>query len=173
MPSGHKYARVEWERRFPLARFPDSVEVTQTRRITDRYIEDTRLRLRQISDHDAEIFKLTQKLPAETPGARQGLITTIYLSKDEFDVLVKLPAKSLTKTRYSVAPFGIDVFGDALDGLVLAEAEFNSAEEAAMIALPPFAIDEVTADYRFTGGNLVSATREDLRRWVSEYGIKL
>ena len=171
MSSEHKYARVEWERRFLLARFPDKVQVTRTRRILDRYIEGTRLRLRHMSDHDGEIFKLTQKLPVDTQGARQGLITTIYLSRDEFGVLHKLPAKTLTKTRHSVPPFGIDVFADALQGLVLAEAEFHSAEEAAALAAPPFAVSEVTDDSRFTGGRLVSAAQEDLRRWLSEYGI--
>jgi CYTH domain-containing protein len=173
MPSEHKYARVEWERRFLLARLPHKAEMTQTRRIVDRYIEGTKLRLRQMSDGDSENFKLTQKLPAETPGVRQGLITTIYLSKEEFEVLLNLPAKILTKTRYSIAPFGIDVFGNALNGLVLAEAEFNSADEAAALAVPPFVVDEVTADSRFTGGSLVLATREDLRRWVAEFGIEL
>ncbi len=173
MPSEHKYARVEWERRFLLARFPHEAQITQTRRIVDHYIEGTKLRLRQMSDRDSEIFKLTQKVPAETPGARQGVITTIYLAKEEFEVLLKLPARVLKKTRHSAAPFGIDVFGYAMDGLVLAEAEFSSAQEAAALAVPPFAVSEVTDDVRFTGGNLVSATREDLRRWLAEYGIKL
>lgn len=169
----HKYARVEWERRFLLARFPDNVQVTQTRRIVDRYIEGTQLRLRQMTDHSGETFKLTQKLPAETPGVRQGLITTIYLSRDEFGVLHKLPAKVLTKIRHSVVPFGIDVFADALEGLVLAEAEFHSAAEADALTFPPCVVSEVTADSRFSGGSLVSATREDLRRWATEYGIEL
>lgn len=174
MPSEHKYARVEWERRFLLRDFPRELEVTQVRLILDRYIEGTRLRLRRIIEYDGnDVFKLTQKLPSEKPGARQGLITTLYLSRDEFEVFAKLPAKTLSKLRHSVPPFGVDVFEGPLQGVILAEAEFPSEEEAASLVLPSFIVGEVTADPRFTGGSLATATRDDLQRWLSEYAITL
>jgi CYTH domain-containing protein len=174
MPSLNKYTRVEWERRFLLKQFPGSVELTHPRRIVDRYIDGTRLRLRQIADRDGnEVFKLTQKIAEQPTGARRGLITTFYLSKQEFEVFAKLPAKILVKTRHSVPPFGIDVFETELDGLILAEAEFNSAEEASSLELPSFASHEVTNDPRFTGGSLVAATRDEVRQWLAEYGIEL
>jgi CYTH domain-containing protein len=168
----HKYAKVEWERRFLLDRFPAEARVTRVRRITDRYIEGTRLRLRQQGENKTHIvFKLTQKLAGRTSGARQGLITTMYITKEEFDVLAKLPAKLLSKTRHSVPPFGIDVFEGELHGLIMAEAEFNSDEEAAGLTLPSFIRHEVTDDLRFRGGSLVSASQNDLREWVAEYGF--
>ncbi len=174
MPAEHNYARVEWERRFLVGRFPSETGITRVRRIADRYIEATSLRLRQMIDRDGgEVFKLTQKLPEQSPGARQGLITNIYLSRDEFEVLAQLPAKILSKTRHSVPPFGIDVFEDAMQGLILAEAEFDSADEAAALVVPSFVSHEVTDDVRFTGGSLVAATRDDLEQWLSDYGTKL
>ncbi len=170
----HKYARVEWERRFLLDGFPSAAQVTRVRRITDRYITSTTLRLRELTENGNEaVFKLTQKLPDGAGGARQGLITTIYLSKEEFCVLAKLPAKVLIKIRHSVPPFGIDVFEGELSGLVMAEAEFNGAEEASRLELPSFIAHEVTGDSRFTGGSLVSARREQLRDWLRQYGIEL
>ena len=172
MASAHNYARVEWERRFLLARFPAEAKVVQVRRIVDRYIDGTNLRLRRMSGADGgQIFKLTQKLAEPRMTARQGLITNIYLACEEFDVLSQLPARILMKTRHSVPPFGIDVFEGELRGLVLAEAEFNSAEEAAALQLPPFLHREVTADVRFNGGRLVRATREELRQCLAEYGL--
>jgi CYTH domain-containing protein len=124
MPTEQKYARIEWERRFLLDRFPREAVVTRVRRISDRYIEGTRLRLRQQSDSDGQtVFKLTQKLGDKANGAHQGFIASMYLTNVEFAVLAQLPAKSLTKTRHSVPPFGIDVFDGVLSGLVLAEAE--------------------------------------------------
>jgi hypothetical protein len=45
-----KYARVERERRFLLAKPPAPSTVTATRVITDRYLVGTRLRLRRESD---------------------------------------------------------------------------------------------------------------------------
>ena len=174
MPNRHKYARVEWERRFLLDRLPPQANVTRVRRIADRYIDGSNMRLRQQSDDENEpVFKLTQKLPTDATGARQGLITTMYLTEDEFQLLANLPAKMLRKTRYSVPPFGIDVFEDALTGLVLAEAEFNSAEDASALSLPSFIVREVTEDLRFTGGELVRVSRQELEKLLAEFQIKM
>ena len=174
MPIEHKYARIEWERRFLLERFPGQAVVRRVRRIEDRYIEGTTLRLRQQSDDDGQIiFKLTQKVADKVTGARQGLITTMYLTASEFGVLANLPAKALTKSRHSVPPFGIDLFDGALSGLVLAEAEFHSAVEVATLVLPSFIGPEVLDDPRFTGGRLVAVSREELKDWLTQYGIEL
>lgn len=174
MPSEYKYARIEWERRFLLRRFPPEAEITNVRRIVDRYIDGTRLRLRRITEGEGtEVFKLTQKLASDTPGARQGLITTFYLSREEFEVLSQLPARTLSKLRHSHPPFGIDLFEGPLQELVLAEAEFHSGEQTVALAMPSFAVAEVTTDPRFTGGSLATATRDDLQRWLAEFGIEL
>lgn len=173
MPAEHKYARIEWERRFLLRRFPPQAIVTRVRRIEDRYIDGTTLRLRWQSDNNGPIvFKLTQKLAHHAAGARQGLITSMYLTAPEFDMLASLPAKVLTKTRHSVPPFGIDVFDGVLSGLVLAEAEFHSALEADALALPSFIGPELSDDPRFTGGRLSAASREELNHWLAQYGIE-
>jgi CYTH domain-containing protein len=169
---GHKYARIERERRFLLDQFPRNVRVVRIRRITDSYLDGTALRLRKQSQDDGPTtFKLTQKIPERGKGGWQGLITTIYLAEDEFRVLVQLSANKLCKTRYSVPPFGIDVFEDSLQGLVLAEAEFDSGAAANALMLPPFISREVSADDRFTGGCLARASRQDIRAWLLEYGI--
>jgi CYTH domain-containing protein len=168
-----KYARVERERRFLLAGPPSVAAVTARRRITDRYLAGTRLRLRRVECQGSGTceFKLTQKLPAGRPGYVQGLITNIYLSAAEYDVLAALEV--LRKTRLSVPPLGIDVFDPPLHGLVLAEAEFTTDQAAQSFPQPPAAIAEVTEDTRFTGGSLARARRRDLLAWLAEYGIKL
>ena len=172
---GGKYARVERERRFLLAGPPSALAVTASRRITDRYLPGTRLRVRRVErlDGGACEFKLTQKVPAGRPGYVQGLITNTYLSAAEYDLLASLPGEVLSKTRLSVPPLGIDVFDPPLHGLVLAEAEFTTDEAAESFLLPQGAIAEVTDDARFTGGNLVRARRRDLLAWLAEYDIKL
>ena len=70
-------------------------------------------------------------------------------------------------------PFGIDVFEGELEGLLLAEAEFDSAAEADALTPPSFILQEVSADTRFTGGQLVRASRRDIQTWLLEYGVRL
>lgn len=82
----------------PLDHFPSGASVTLVRRISDRYIEGTTLRLRQQSDGEGQVqFKLAQKLPGAMVQAQQGLITTMYLSKEEFGVLAKIAGESAHK----------------------------------------------------------------------------
>ena len=97
----------------------------------------------------------------------------MYLSSDEFQVLAQLPAMRLSKTRFSVPPFGIDVFDGQLQGLILAEAEFDSPEAAEALSVPSFMAREVSADDRFTGGQLARASRQDLQSWLLDYGMAL
>jgi hypothetical protein len=92
----HQYARIERERRFLLKQFPRDANVVRTRRIIDRYIDATTLRLReQNDDRGPAMFKLTQKLPALADGAQQGWITSMYLTKDEAGILAQLSARKV------------------------------------------------------------------------------
>lgn len=168
-----KYARPEWERRFLLAEVPRG-EVVKTAAITDRYFVGTRLRLRHTVEVDAAgsrtIYKLTQKIPAPTAGP--GLITTMYLDAAEHDRLAALPAAELRKTRLSIPPFGVDLFAPPLAGLLLAEAEFDTAAELQAFTPPPWSRAEVTHDPRFTGGRFALMTAAELAPLLAEFGIR-
>ena len=173
MQQPHKYARIERERRFLVEEFP-TAGIVRTRHIADRYLDGTFLRLREQTDVDGTaIFKLTQKLPIVANGPQQVLITTIYVTQHEFRLLSQLPGKMLRKARYSIPPLGIDVFEGALEGLRLAEAEFDSAEQAHAFVPPPFIRNEVTGDVRFTGGQLAGVSRANVKEWLAEYGIRI
>jgi hypothetical protein len=113
---------------------------------------------------------LTQKIPA--PAGGPGLITTIYLDEAEHSVLSALPGSGLTKTRYSVPPFGVDVFTGNLAGLLIAEIEFENAEEEKQCQIPPDVIAEVTADPRLSGGRLALTKRNGLLALLVEFGLK-
>ena len=96
-------------------------EPTRVVEIVDRYLPGPGLRLRAMSGADGTTYKLTQKVAA--PDGGPGTLTTIYLGAEEAASLHGLEAYVLRKTRTSLPPYGIDVFHDALAGLVLAEAE--------------------------------------------------
>jgi len=168
-----RYARVERERRFLLAELPRDREPVRVEAIVDRYLTGTRLRLRAMTEpgNGRSRYKLAQKIPAAAPGAVQGLITNVYLAKGEYDLLARLPALVLRKTRYSLPPFGVDVFDRPLQGLVLAEAEFSGEEEALAFRPPAYVVAEVTGDPRFTGGSLAGVARERLLEWLVDYGL--
>jgi CYTH domain-containing protein len=173
MPSS-KYARVEVERRFLLEAVPGGAEVLAVHEIDDRYLDGTRLRLRRMARVGGPTqLKLTQKLPDADGRGRQGELTTLYLSEAEHAALEGMPAAALSKSRLSIAPYGVDVFHGALAGLFLAEVEFASVEAAAALVPAAFCRAEVTADRRFTGGELVRASGEQVRAWAREYGVEI
>src|SRR3954452_17093635 len=100
-----KYARVEIERRFLLAGVPQDADVLAVHEMHDRYLDATRMRLRRMARVGGDTqLKLTQKLPERDGGARQGALTTIYLSEAEHAAFARLPGAELRKSRLSIAP---------------------------------------------------------------------
>jgi hypothetical protein len=140
-----KYAHVERERRFLLAALPD-LSGARVLRITDRYLDGTRLRLRTIEeDGHPTVHKLGQKIRLE--GVSTNAHTTLYLSAAEHQGLCHLPGHELRKTRYVKGGWAFDRHEN---GLLLAETE-SEAE-------PWFAVvREVTDEEAYTGGRLAGA----------------
>jgi CYTH domain-containing protein len=152
-----KYAKLEIERRFLVnpARASDLTSLAY-RRIEDRYLDGTRLRLRAVTDSatGAREFKFCKKYEGGDPLA--GPIVNTYLTEAEHAALAAIPAAVIVKRRYRVGlrPFGLDVFEGQLDGLMLCEAEAPTRDEALALAFPDWTAREVTADPFFTGGAL-------------------
>jgi CYTH domain-containing protein len=173
-PAGksQQYAKPERERRFLLREVPDG-EITKSVAITDRYFSGTRVRLRQMSEKTGDTirtcYKLTQKIPA--PDGGPGLLSTLYLSEEEFVLFSGLPGRLLSKTRYSIPPFGVDVFAPPLAGLILAECEFNDDVTMSSFVPPDWIVAEVTCDSRFTGGQLAATDPENLTQLLWRFGV--
>src|SRR5262245_29691345 len=131
-----KYACLEVECRYLLNKIPDELlEYSQGWLITDRYLPNTRLRLRHMQwlSEDKNIYKLTQKYRSETQNAYETTITNLYLTKAEYSRLEALEAKILKKKRYPYTvqnhSFSIDVFEGRHHGLILAEMELDDRAE--------------------------------------------
>jgi hypothetical protein len=170
-PDPHKYARPERERRFVLAAVPPGAG--EERRIVDRYVRGTRLRLREVGEGPGAVRKLGQKVRPDEADARVVLHTTMYLDPPEFEALSALPAAVLVKRRSWIAvPHGrrlaVDVFEGSLRGLVLAEIELGDETDAAAFVAPEWVLAEVTGDERFTGGRLAVTDRADLRAALAD-----
>jgi CYTH domain-containing protein len=158
-----KYARIERERRFLLAERPAAADALRYYDVDDLYITASRLRLRKVTGADGATiqYKLNQKIARDTA---HRIVTSVYLSSQEYSLLSQLPGRRLTKRRYhhrwSGREFGIDVFGGVFDGLVLAEVEAQSDSDLAAVASPPLQCVEVTDRVEFTGGYLAGAVPE-------------
>ena len=142
-----RYARLEDERRFLIGSLPDGV--CEPRLIEDRYVTGTRLRLRCVTDNRGEVHKLGHKVRVDDERPSAVWHTSLYLEGPEYEVLLALDARTITKRRWSLPVGGCaDEFLGPLHGLVLLEGErpFDA---------PPRAV-EVTGDARFTGGALAS-----------------
>lgn len=164
-----KYARIERERRFLLGELPEGLtRASHHVQITDNYITNTRLRLRRmrVPETRERIWKLTQKFAPAPADFSHTVITNIYLSPAEYEVLSVFEGNELRKNRYPFEYAGralaIDVFLGALWGLILAEAEFETDEEMRDFELPAFALAEVTNDEMFTGAGLVGMSFDEI-----------
>ncbi len=153
-----KYMAVERERRW-LCREVPRERIVRTDIITDLYVTGARLRLRELrpGNGGAPLFKLGRKADLD---AQTRLITTIYLPEEEFAaVRASFQGFTIKKLRHKLQPLlgvpvSVDEFQGPLGGLVLAEAEFESAEALAAFPAPDFIAREVTDDPRFSGGQL-------------------
>lgn len=165
-----RYARVERERRYLLKELPPGLKLSDSHtQITDNYLTGTRLRLRKVRDPRTNewTLKLTQKHAPAAPDFSRTLITNIYLSPYEYEVLSVFEGNELRKNRYPYEHEGrlyaIDVFLGPLRGLILAEADFDTDVELEAFPPPSFAHLDITRDELFTGARLVELTAEEIR----------
>lgn len=120
-PLTSRYAELELERRFLATSVPPNVD--RPIRITDRYIRETNLRLRKMEDLEGgapSIFKLAQKVRPEPGDPTRVVLTNLYLTSFEHDLLATHPADVLQKIHYALEVGGryviVNVFEGALQG---------------------------------------------------------
>ena len=168
------YARIERERKFLLDRLPEDLTPASPHvQITDNYITGTRLRLRKIRDPQTNkwTLKFTQEFAPNPRDFSRTMITNVYLSASEYNILAVFEANEIRKNRYRFEhdghQYGIDLFLGDLLGLILAEISFETDEELEQFAMPSFAFAEVTNSEMFTGAKLVDLKFEDIRDEVA------
>jgi CYTH domain-containing protein len=170
-----RYTRVEFERRFlvsPSTAWRSAVE-SYSKTFEDKYLRDTSLRLRVLTDSDTgrRVIKLTKKVESASPYF--CTISRILLSPSEYRLLDSLQGDRLNKVRYYHTylgrVFSIDVFEGKLEGLILCETEAEGMEDLKLAVPPAFVEREVTEDPFFTGGNLCRTTRVELQRKLAAF----
>ncbi len=152
MTATSKYVVVERERRFLVDHIPDGV--VSTRQIVDRYVEGTRLRLREVADDDGTVTRKLGHKSRLSEGPGEIACTTMYLNDAEWRLLCQLPARELRKVRHVIDRDGFTLAVDRLeDGSLLAEIDDGDKPHRNVPAW--LAVQrEVTTDERWTGARL-------------------
>ncbi len=158
-----------------LAKYlPKDLKENECKEILDIYIPKSRehptLRIRRSGNK----FMITKKEPADGKDSSVQLEQTIPLTEAEFVELSQLEGKRVRKDRYLYGYEGrtaeIDVFKDGMEGLVLVDFEFKSADEKAAFKMPDFCLAEVTQEKFAAGGMLCGKTYSDIEDVLSKYG---
>ncbi len=157
-----KYGKYEYERTYLLKNnIFRNKEITNTKKIKDKYINDTRLRLRVVEQNDETTYKLTQKQKLNPPKRGILKINTIYLTKAEFDKLNVLEGCEIEKERQILQIGGIRIGVDRITinekTLFIAEVEFETETEMNNFSMPLNYQQEVTGIQKYNGYELAKA----------------
>jgi CYTH domain-containing protein/CHAD domain-containing protein len=146
---------VERERKFLVHDLPEGAELADAVVLRQGYLAADPRRSVRIRDAGSEGCTLTVKAGA---GAERTEIEWT-IDRAEFDAAwPHTEGQRIEKTRRRI-PHGrhlieLDVFGGALDGLVIAEVEFPSADALAEFTPPDWFGIEVTDDGRYSNASL-------------------
>ena len=146
---------MEIERKFAVTKLPKRLEQYEKEEIEQGYlcIKPT-VRIRKSNDKYTLNYKWKQK-GLEEKIAIQNIEYTMPLTKENYEILLnKIENYLIKKDRYKI-PINngliieLDVFHGNLEGLVFAEVEFPSVEEAENFDKPDWLGKDICFDKRF------------------------
>jgi adenylate cyclase len=145
----------EIERKFAVEELPEEVRQSAGSTIRQGYLSiepvETRIRSRDG----------THELTLKSVGGLRRTEVNLPLTAAQFDELWPLVERVIEKTRRVIDLDGydveVDVYTGKLEGLVVAEVEFSSEQDAANFTSPPWFGREVTDDGRYRNAALAIA----------------
>ena len=147
-----KYAVVERERRFLVARLPDGVH--GTKEISDRYVIGTRMRLREVREIDGTVVRKLGHKVRVGKGPAEVACTNFYVNADEWTVLLTLPALTVHKKRHMIQRDGwivaVDEHGDGTLVAEIDDGDQPSSDVPGWLDV----LEDVSEDERWTGAAL-------------------
>ncbi len=166
---------MEYEKTYLAKYLPTDLRAFPHKEIIDIYfpqeVHHPTLRIRQSGDK----FQITKKWPTGDDHS-QHLEHNADITKEEFEALAKASNRRIHKNRYYY-PIGeqtaeVDVFLEKLEGLVVVDVEFNSAEELSHSTMPEFCLVDVTQDEWLAGGVLSGLTYPDIEPTLIKYNYQ-
>ena len=157
---------MEIEKKFTVKRMPENLDDCKYADIEQGYLlRGPVVRVRRWNDD----YILTYKQKTQKPDS--GTIVNIEeefpLNKEGFYHLLEKCDGNIIKKRRYLVPLNdgliaeLDVFDGYLKGLVFAEVEFKSVEQAESFILPDWFDKDVTKDKRYSNGHLSQVSSFD------------
>lgn len=166
---------IEREYTFLAASLPAEIAGVTPMRLVDVYIpgevaDHPHTRLRQKGDK----YEITQKMPATDGDASVQIEKTVPLDVIEFANLATFSGGlRVAKDRYVVTIGGyraeVDVFQEDLQGLVLIDFEFETAEAQQAFEVPRSCGADVTQEAFIAGGMLAGKSYADIAGELARY----
>lgn len=149
---------MEIERKFTIKKLPENLSDYEKKEMEQAYLcTGPVVRVRKSNDEYILTYKSKKGIVLpEHATARCNEEVELPLTKESYEHLrEKADGRVISKTRYLI-PIGngrkieLDVFHGYLTGLMFAEVEFGSEEEAADFSMPDWFLKDVTFDKRYS-----------------------
>ena len=169
---------IELERTFLAKQIPEGLKECKFKEIRDIYLPraieiHAPIRIRKNGDK----YEITKKSPINAGDHSQLLEENIKLTREEFLQLEKeISGRKVSKTRYYYPVNGriaeVDVFNEALIGLVIIDFEFETNEEKDNFNPPFFCLADVTQEDFIAGGVLCGKKYSDLEKDLERFNYQ-
>ena len=169
---------LEYERTFLAKQIPEGLKACKSKELIDIYIPKVieihaPIRIRK----NGEKYEITKKTTVVEGDHSVKNEQTIDLLKHEFDKLEKeISGRRVRKMRYLYPVNGktaeVDVFMEALTGLILIDFEFATIEEKDAFKMPFFCLADVTQEEFVAGGMLCGKRYADLEKDLARYSYQ-
>ncbi len=173
----NKTAQTELHRLFLVEKLPEPLTPASSHlQIFDNYVENTRIRLRQIRDPYTKAWTrvLQQRFPFDESHGTVSKIAEMYLNDSEYAALERFEGREIRKNRYfheiDQVSVAFDIFLGPLWGLNTARVDFETVDAMQNYIPPPIFIFEVSNDPFFAGESLVQKKFEDVQNEVARLG---
>ena len=169
---------MEIERKFTVKNLPEHLEQYEKKEIEQAYLngDNPTIRIRKSNEEYYLTYKSREGVlmdEASTALSREEV--ELPLTKESYEHLrEKADGQVIRKTRYLIPiengrKIELDLFHGYLQGLILAEVEFESEEEAAAYQMPVWMEEDVTFDCHFRNAVMARFSRfEELMAWKGD-----
>lgn len=154
---------MEIEKKFLVAKIPENLDQWKASVIEQGYLcTDPVIRIRRMDDQYILTYKSKQGVQ-KTAGVCINQEEELSLTKESYQHLIgKIDGVLIEKTRYTTCyPSGghiykieLDIFHGHYEGMVLAEVEFPSEEEADQFVPPDWFAENVSDDCHYSNAYL-------------------